>query len=117
MPLLPNRDHKKRAQDSASPEAPLPRAPTCSGGRPGRTLPDLADGVHVRNFGRRRRDSVAELRRLEDFRVGAELEQLAVRLLQALEPDGVHAVAALQLAWEMSDRELAGAQLHLDARP
>src|SRR4051794_21023970 len=98
MPLLPNRDHKKRAQDSESPEAPLPRRPPAPAGNLRETLADRADGVHVRHLARSGRDSLAELRRLEHLSVRPELQQLAERVLEILEPDREDSVAALQVA-------------------
>src|SRR5690349_16820901 len=116
MPLLPTRDHKKRAQDSASPEAPLPRRPPAPADDLFETLADLADAVQPGDFGRRRGSAVAELDRLEDLRIGPEFEQLAERLLQVLEADDVDAAAALQVGRQLAQSELAGPQLHLDAR-
>src|SRR6266540_2979607 len=116
MPLLPNRDHKKRAQDSTSPEAPLPRRPPAPPDDLAGTLADLADGVHLCDLARRLRDPRTELRRLDHLCVGPELEQLPERLVEILEPDGEDPVPALQIARQMPQRELAGTDLHLDAR-
>src|SRR5947207_10349499 len=69
------------------------------------------------NFARGCRDPLAELDGLEHLGVRAELEQLAERLLEALEADGVDTVAALQVVRQLTDRKLACAERHLDTRP
>src|SRR3954451_15318554 len=117
MPLLPVRDHKKRAQDSKSPEAPLPRRPPPAADNLRVTLADRADAVHGRDLARGLGDAVAELGRLEHLGVRPELEQLAEGLLEILEADGEDTVADLQVARKVAKRELARSQLHLDARP
>src|SRR4029078_8590073 len=109
MPLLPIRDHKKRAQDSASPEAPLPRRPPTPADDLLETLADLADGVQLRDLTRRRGDPLAQFGRFEHCRVRPELEQLAERLLEILETHGVDAVAALQVGRELAERQLSRA--------
>src|SRR5262245_46646692 len=116
MPLLPTRDHKKRAQDSASPEAPLPRRPPAPANDLFETLADPADVVQLGHLARGRGDPFAELDRLEHLRVGPELEQLAERVLETLEADGIDAVAALELRGNLGERQLAGAQRDFDAR-
>src|SRR6266511_3445530 len=98
MLLLPNRDHKKRAQDFFSPEAPLPRRPPSPADDLKKTLADRVDGVQTRHLFRRLGDARAQLRRLEHLRIGAELEQLAECLLEILEADGEHTVASLEIA-------------------
>src|SRR6266480_1807429 len=101
MPLLPNRDHKKRAQDSESPEAPLPRRPPPPANDLRETLADRLDGIQLCDFGRRRGDARAELRRFDHLRIRAELQQLAERLLEILEAHREDTVAAPQVAREM----------------
>src|SRR5262245_41089140 len=116
MPLLPTRDHKKRAQDSASPEAPLPRRPPAPANDLFETLADPADVVQVGHLARGRGDPFAEPDRLEHLRVGPELEQLPERMLETLEADGVDAVAVLKILRKLTERELARAQRDFDAR-
>src|SRR5438874_12628109 len=116
MLLLPNRDHKKRAQDFSSPEAPLPRRPPAPADDLAQTLADHLDGVQARNLLGGVGDARPQLRRLEHLRIGTELEQLAKRLLQILEPDPEDTVAALQIPRQESQGEVARAQRHLHAR-
>src|SRR3954468_16169277 len=116
MPLLPVRDHKKRAQDSESPEAPLPRRPPPAADNLRETLADRTDAVHGRDLARSFGDAIAELERSEHLRARAELEQFTKRLLEILEADREDAAASMQVARKMAKSKFACAQLDLDAR-